>query len=876
MTILHRNIARWSLMLWSWWAWCAMISLAAAADDEPAWEIVVDRSAKSTVSLRGAPLMTMDFVFWGGDWKFADSRFGREGFEGETAKLFGNVEPLGLAIDGRIENRSVNEIVYTFEIDAARDLRKIIGGGIQFNLARRSAAVPANAADPELLPERGGWRWAVAKDQVLEVAFSEPVAEVYFERGDKGQIRTMFVGKDYDRGRHTVVMKVSLPTGARRRPADADRYAPVDFQNWHKDTLRWDTSPIDLSYLNEKPAGRHGFVMAKGDELAFSDGTPVRFWGGNLAAYALFRPREEIAQQARRIAALGYNLMRLHHHDSTGWVSPTVIDKGKDDSRHLDAAGLDGIDYWIKCLKDQGVYVWLDLHVGRQFTPADADSPFGKIETSREIARQNHEGKGFCYYDPAVQGLMQEFQEKYLSHVNPYTGLAYKDDPGVMGLLITNENDLTHHFGNLALPDKNNPILNRLFEARLDAFCRATGLKRDLAFQTWQPGPSKIFLNDQEHRFNQAMLASLAKLGVRVPVATTNTWAGDPLYSLPALTDGGIIDVHFYESAEFLGRNPHYQSNLAHWIAAGQVHGKPLSITEWNVVENNQTPSIDRFTAPLYLAAIGSLQGWDAPMIYNYSQDPMVQPTRESTWSTYADPAIHTIMPAAAIAFRQGHIAPAQKTYCLKLDRQRLYFESWTADNSAAIRSLAEQSKLTIGLSDIAELDWDRETKPASDVIVVDDPQHDFLPPTGNAVESDTGELRRDWRQGIQTINTARTQAAQGWIGGQSIALADVTFQLQTPKAAVAVTALDNRPIQQSQMILVSAIARVTSLGPQAVYLSEPIVGTLSVRAQPGMKLLALGPDGRASQPLAASYADGRYMVPWTAQTTNHWFLLTK
>jgi hypothetical protein len=41
---------------------------------------------------------------------------------------------------------------------------------------------------------------------------------------------------------------------------------------------------------------------------------------------------------------------------------------------------------------------------------------------------------------------MIDFTKKYLSHMNPYTGVALKDEPALMGLLITNENDLTYRF----------------------------------------------------------------------------------------------------------------------------------------------------------------------------------------------------------------------------------------------------------------------------------------------------------------------------------------------------------------------------------------------------------------------------------------------
>ena len=123
-------------------------------------------------------------------------------------------------------------------------------------------------------------------------------------------------------------------------------------------------------------------------------------------------------------------------------------------------------------------------------------------------------------------------------------------------------------------------------------------------------------LNEVEHKFNRTMIDALRADGVKAPIATTNLWGKNFLLSLPALTDGDIIDVHAYGKGETLSADPRYVSNLASSAAAGHVHGKPLSITEWSV----PYPELDRFTTPLFMASIASLQGWDVPMLYNYSQ----------------------------------------------------------------------------------------------------------------------------------------------------------------------------------------------------------------------------------------------------------------
>ncbi len=854
-----------------------------AAGGEPGWEVSISPNGLPEIRFRSAVVVTAGLPFWGAKWKYAGCRMNRGKASGGAIPFSGEVKNLGLKIEGSIVNDPANVLTYTWKVNAERDLRGIIGGGLEWKLRLDSPVLQApdkEVGEPALLPGNKGWTWPAPGGEV-KVEFEPAISSVHFERGKKHQIRAMFIGSSHDKGASSFTMTVSLPEGASLISAPEDRYGDEDLDGWHVDAMLWNRSPVDLSFLNHKPAGKHGFVVRKGDELAFEDGSAVRFWGGNLAAYSLFRPKNEIEEQAKRIARLGYNLMRFHHHDSTSWVSPTVIDKSLSDSRHFDKAGLDALDYWVKCLKDEGVYVWLDLHVGREFKEGDRATEHGEIATFGEITKKSKaekkgEIKGFCFYDATVQKLMVEFQDNYLTHVNPYTGLAYKDEPAVMGLLITNENDLTHHFGNRALGDKGNPVLNGMFRERLAAFCAKTGLDAGEAGKTWEPGPSKLFLNDQEHVFNRVMLSGLEKLGIKCPVSTTNTWGGNPLFSLPALTDGGIIDVHKYEGAEFLGRDPRYLSNVASWIAAGQVHGYPVAITEWNMVTSN-VPTVDRFTAPLYIASIGALQGWDAPMIYNYSQRGFERPRRRYTWSSFPDPGIHAITPAAAIMFRQGHVSGAKKTYCLKLSREQLFFEAITANTSVTIRTLAEQSKLTIGLPDAPELDWDRETKPGPDVIVVTDLHKDFIPKGRSYVESDTGELRRYWGKGIQTIDTPRTQAAQGWIGGEKIRLRFVTFDIETKKAAVAVTALDDKPIDRSEKILITVVARVVAPNGKTSWRSEPVTGLLTIVAPKAKTLVPLKADGSEGAPiLTTSTESGVFEIRLTKDTGTHWYLLRK
>ena len=658
--------------------------------------------------------------------------------------------------------------------------------------------------------------------------------------------------------------------------AAAEKYSSSD-GSWFRDALRWDASPVDLSFLNadDRPAGHHGFVKADGDRLVFEDGTPARFWGANLSGPALFgTPRDNVPRQARRIAQLGYNIVRIEGHEAN-WVRPNIFGNNARDTRHLDRRSLDAIDYWVKCLKDEGIYVWLDMHYLREVKPGD-----GITRGWDEIARAKGIIWGFNYVNPQLIELMKEFQHQYLSHVNRYTGLAYKDDPVVVGVLITNENDLTFHFGLAFLANHNNPVHQALFDREMAAFARTTGLPGDKIWRSWEPGPSKYLLNEMEHRFNRTMIDVLRADGLKSPIATTNLWGANTLFSLPALTDGDVLDVHAYGKAEALSVNPRSEANYLTWAASAHVHGKPLVITEWNV----EYPEIDRFTAPLYVASIASLQGWNAPMVTGYSQIELQRPGPEEArhridkWSTFNDPALTGVMPAAAIAFRRGHISPARSSYCLKLSPAQLLETMLSAEqNTATIRTLIEQSQLTIGMPAVKELPWLKPSEPPGNVTVVTDPDHDHIPAGATEVRSDTGELARNWAQGVQTINTPRTQAVIGWIGGKALALKDASFQFQTRKAVVALSSIDNQPLSSSRFIMITAVGQVrpSAAADHLPFLSEPVVGTINLHTTTeGLELLSLGPDGKVVSRSTPTSNENSLAIRLPAGRGTHWYLL--
>ncbi|HSI63476.1 MAG TPA: hypothetical protein VLE43_10165, partial [Candidatus Saccharimonadia bacterium] len=189
----------------------------------------------------------------------------------------------------------------------------------------------------------------------------------------------------------------------------------------------YDDTPalLDLSFLNDTPAGKHGFIKAKGESLVDDRGTPWRYFGTNLTAESCFPTNEEAAKLAGHFAKCGINLVRFHFMDAN-WSSAQLA--RKDGKPGLNEEPLARLDFFFAELKKHGIYANLNLHVGRKYD----DQPAGAPDMSKGIDN---------IYPPYVDALKQ-YARELLTHVNPHTGLAYCDDPAVAIVEVNNENTL--------------------------------------------------------------------------------------------------------------------------------------------------------------------------------------------------------------------------------------------------------------------------------------------------------------------------------------------------------------------------------------------------------------------------------------------------
>jgi len=496
-------------------------------------------------------------------------------------------------------------------------------------------------------------------------------------------------------GSHTVTVHVVQHPDVAGTQGAIDCMCLTNFPWWPAGTLQPDQGPtpgpdvwypfrygedtfssssiIDMSYLLDDVAGEHGWVTRVGDSLEFEDGTPVKFWGVCTGPASIQTTDEWMGRQADYYAKHGLNLVRLHPVE---WLLGVLLKDAGTGERYIDPDSLDILDRWFAILKDRGIYMNWIVFYPHVITPDDG-YPTDLYNELRDNTRGGLEGKdtsGMINFMPELQDASWEYLETLLSHVNPYTGLAYKDDAALAVLEVQNEDCLFWHWPLEYLDDRNgdyplhSAILRELWrqwvqdrygndtaltaawEDGMHSTDSVTNSDMDI-YSPWEflyDGPNWNkeeektrmgdfihFLADTQRAFYEQRQQRLDGLGWGGATISTNWEAGGICADAANLwADDGmdIIDRHAYfgsaDSDYYVHVGP--IDNRSHlyepgrYIMAGdshvaggqyvvlyQVEDKPAFQTEWNL---NQPSPWRAEAAPLFAFYGMGLQGWDGSL----------------------------------------------------------------------------------------------------------------------------------------------------------------------------------------------------------------------------------------------------------------------
>ncbi|MEB3230165.1 MAG: hypothetical protein VKJ64_04085 [Leptolyngbyaceae bacterium] len=494
-----------------------------------------------------------------------------------------------------------------------------------------------------------------------------------------------------------------LPTSSAFKPSpstflNAMESPSVEFQNstWsfepEPDTYS-DQALLDLRFLNEAVAGETGFVRrsADGQDFVAGDGSPLRFWAVNSQVWE--RSPQALPDHARFLAKRGVNLVRWHGNIPNQAPHATwgEINQGERDR------------LWqlVAAMKQEGIYVTLSPYYSQWLQP----------QPQWPVPRSSETMHGLLFFDPEMQSAYKEWLRQLLEPVNPYTGIALKDDPAIALLQLQNEDSLLFWtFNDIKGDDL--AILQRQFGqwlvtkyGSLDAASQAwqgNSLNEDqlstglVAFyplweltqtdQTHVPGKIERladqteFLTETMRQFNAEMVRFLREdIGTPILINGGNWKTANALRLYDA-------ERYSYTTTDVIGVNRYYggvhQGEHAGWaVIAGDRFTDDSVLTQpWQfplnlkqvahhpmiVPESSWTPPLDHQSeGPFLVSVFQSLTGIDGFYWFTTQEAQWQHPSSangfldsQGKW-IFATPELLGNFPAAALVYRRGYIQTA-------------------------------------------------------------------------------------------------------------------------------------------------------------------------------------------------------------------------
>ncbi|MFO8007643.1 MAG: cellulase family glycosylhydrolase, partial [Candidatus Brocadiia bacterium] len=811
--------------------------------------------------------MKLNVVCWGPSWKWfslgegeVQDSGGRRSYR-QVRKIGGTDKEIALTHSFRRGDGGQAILSYELSAPEAAELTQIIvsikPGDRLFRPGKCTAVMADGTRKAVDLPfGRGPIGDAVEALVFTDSAGAEVQVNIAPARNVSmdGEARITLVGKKMAAGEtRSTRLTVDLPQSAQVHTSRETTIQRNATEDWFPYPTGPEGVPIDLSFLNKDaegnyvPAGGHGFLTADGDRLVFEDGTPARFWGLNVTAGAALSSPERAEQIARRLARLGLNVVRFHHLDS--WANP-IIDYDHPDgtTQHLDPESMRRLDKILYELKRHGIYVVLDPWVQRCFKEADGVEDYGHLGQ-----RGNFNLHPYIYFDDRMQELIQKQWRQVWTHENEFTGLAYKDDPAVIMTEVINEG-LMIGLDGVTQPNYRQEVLD-LYEQWAEEHDGLPAQQANIFGKNF--GENNVsFLMWLHRRFYDKSHAFFRQIGVRIPINATN-WAHFT-WVMAAQAGQDFMDCHHYYAGNQIGPG-HGMGGL--WVShppglpgapfgkigGFAVAGKPVASSECG----NNPPKTYRAAYQFGLAAVAALQGWDCFTGYAFSQSGRPRDTLSAfEWET--DPVTLASVAAGALLFRRGDVSPAEQTVVLRLPEQELYKLRWQDGgakqhwNTAGFNAALEQHRVVVELPGQSTEGLD----PARVLSPEDCWQYEH---PGTVLESDTGQLWRDWELGVGTLDTPRSQAAYGNLGksGRAWETSDCTFEISTPFAVAFLSSLTEQPIAESGDLLLVAAARAENTGmafnmagtdvvekggPPVI--AEPVVGTVRIETSADVLLV--------------------------------------
>ena len=620
-------------------------------------------------------------------------------------------------------------------------------------------------------------------------------------------------------------------------------------------------SALDFSYIAaaHAPCGVHGRIVVRGDHYEFTGrpGEPVRFWGVNISSGANFPDVEKADAIAAHLAALGYNAVRIHHHDgglvaqnpdafmpcgeaageARGEASPRPLGLDPDALRRMDAL--------VAACGRHGLYIITDIYVSRSVS-----------WRSCGIDRDGTMGKGqFKHLVPVHDGAFANwcaFASAWLCHTNAFTGVRFADDPALISVALINEGNLDNGAGPepfVSLPNWQERWVDWLAKrktAEPDAFADipATIPGGDHWTRTRHVAAFSRFLTDVEADFEARARRFLREeVGLKAPISNMSAWMQPPEYQgILAGPTQDYVEMHAYcDHPTFPERqwglpcrvgceNPvrqrtHSMGHGAMGATLKRIFGKPFCITEFNYV----APNPHRGAGGLLFGAEAAAQDWSGAWRFDWasSKNGIEKPGTGycGLFAFNCDPLRQASDRIAQMLFLRGDLAPCADAYAVWLPPSKITetFDGESRQLNTPWPELAWRARLGTVWSEEPPT-WARWVDPYPDYYKRLPPVPDDIPQRAAPVADDIpqrDDIVLDREAGWFKVATPRTCAvfAEGGThkaGALRVEIGAPSSSDDTASATVWASSLDGKPLAESRHILVGMLTDLRNTGMEA------------------------------------------------------------
>lgn len=856
----------------------------------------------------GAHFGSMDMVGWGPNWSYAPPSkqgYARDGVLEATVPFMAE-SPINLTEN--VTESDSNRLTYKYTLGADKDRALTqLSNAFSFVGDYNSGTIDVTKSDgtkARALPiptQLGGFEGSISKAVFhvknvgdITAKFDPPLSP----HVENNNLRMKLAHDSFPAGTKTETMTITFP-GPVKLVADKPgvaRYiktlADAKWFEW-KPANSVAPSAIGMESWLDGPAGKHGGVtIGAAGHLAFTDKTPVKFWGTNLA-YTQNTPEKEQADlTAARFAKYGINCVRMHKFTSPGQGI------GKDTTAtDFDEAALDKLDYFTAQLKKRGVYYGWSHTFGFIARPGDKDKFLNYAELAALSERNTY---GVINGAPDVQDVMISMVVALLNHKNPYTGMTYARDPALAYLEVQNEDDI--FFYTFSAMDKC-PTYKQAMRERFGGWLQSRYKTQDALAKAWgtalgdgkvggavdfQTNPwffgddniarqtdagatrrlldNALFFHSEQNTFYSKFTKAVRAAGYQGPI-TGSPWQAPS--SLPDLLNlrsdamTGIVDRHNYFGGEWTGLFDTMLSKPGSgYLGSGlqQVAGHPFALSEWCHVY----PETLSAEGPAIVAAYGlGLQGWDASYEFqslatNGGFRPDAGHGPWDVWNTDVPSQIGQFPALSRMILRgdvkQGDAISTRRVSLAQLQDAKFDFSS-KLEQKGDVKVFGGTVPPEALAAGRVLVQFEDETKPSTF------PDMKRFGTAAKRIVSNTKQLTWDYAgKGYFTIATPGTVGVVGFAQGVAFKASGVQIQLKSRYASTFVTAMESgATLADCASALITIVARQSNTGFQyfsvdnhvlengkAPIMVEGVQAALTFSGRPVKAVNILDQDGRA------------------------------